>query len=120
MTWMMRLLREFADSSNGADKIEKGLRLTKQVDALATVGMRCSISEDGQEPRLISRRTVMVGMVGLTLIAGAGITGWALSPHPLYTYRGHSNYVYGVAWSPNGKRIASASGDTTVQVWEAA
>ncbi len=37
----------------------------------------------------------------------------------LYTYLGHSGYVYAVAWSPNGSRIASASADGTVQVWDA-
>ena len=37
-----------------------------------------------------------------------------------FTYNGHSNYVGAVAWSPDGKRIASASGDGTAQVWDAA
>src|SRR5947209_2296544 len=36
-----------------------------------------------------------------------------------FTYQGHSDYVSAVAWSPDGKRIASASGDHTVQVWNA-
>jgi len=39
------------------------------------------------------------------------------------TYRGHSNRVNGrvnaVAWSPDGKRIVSASSDKTIQVWNA-
>src|SRR5260221_357249 len=38
----------------------------------------------------------------------------------LYTYQGHSASVNAVAWSPDGKRIASGSNDHTVQVWDAA
>ena len=37
----------------------------------------------------------------------------------LYTYPGHTGTVYSVAWSPDGREIASGSGDNTVQVWEA-
>ncbi len=35
----------------------------------------------------------------------------------LVTYTGHSNAVERIAWSPDGTRIASASYDGTVQVW---
>jgi WD40 repeat protein len=35
------------------------------------------------------------------------------------TYRGHSNKVNAVTWSPDGTRIASASDDRTVQIWDA-
>jgi WD40 repeat protein/tRNA A-37 threonylcarbamoyl transferase component Bud32 len=38
---------------------------------------------------------------------------------PLYTYYGHSASVPTVVWSPDGLRIASASHDHTVQVWDA-
>jgi WD40 repeat protein/serine/threonine protein kinase len=36
------------------------------------------------------------------------------------SYNGHSRYVTAIAWSPNGTQIVSASGDNTVQVWDAA
>src|SRR5689334_13124133 len=35
------------------------------------------------------------------------------------TYRGHLSEVSALAWSPDGRRIASGSHDGTVQVWEA-
>jgi eukaryotic-like serine/threonine-protein kinase len=76
----------------------------------------------------ISRRAVIVGLPGL-IITGSGILAWllytrkspahsALSP-TLLTYRGHFNQVTAVAWSPDGKFIASGGNDHTLQVWNA-
>ena len=37
----------------------------------------------------------------------------------LVTCRAHSNYVYAVVFSPDGKTIVSGSGDKTIKVWDA-
>src|SRR6266566_6453105 len=37
----------------------------------------------------------------------------------LFTYTGHTEPVFSVAWSPTGKRLASAGYDDTAQVWNA-
>ena len=43
-----------------------------------------------------------------------------LSTTPLLTLRGHSKFLYSVAWSPDGKWLATGSGDNTAKVWDAA
>jgi WD40 repeat protein len=94
--------------------------------------------------RGLSRRAVVAGLVGLAVVGG-GVT-WAVLSYlrgnslpasiatptsvsrsvatPLGTtlniYHGHAASVGAVAWSlPDGQRIASGSGDRTVQVWDA-
>jgi WD40 repeat protein len=83
--------------------------------------------------RRLSRRLVLgsLGLAGLTAVAG-GTIWWVLSQGQtshrsavsrpettLYIYKGHHAYVETLAWSPDGKRIASGSGDKSVQVWDA-
>ena len=76
--------------------------------------------------RGVSRRALLFGAIGIVGLAGTcGCLGLlALSHKPalgdtLVTYTGHLSPVATVAWSPDGNRIASGSGDQTVQVWDA-
>ncbi|HEY7123138.1 MAG TPA: serine/threonine-protein kinase [Ktedonobacterales bacterium] len=41
------------------------------------------------------------------------------TPGALFTFRGQSSLIIGVGWSPDGKRIASGAGDSTIQLWDA-
>ena len=82
---------------------------------------------------LISRRKLVLGLTGAVIVGavGAGLTWLAHEqqmPPPassivegnlLYTFRGHSMLVWSAACSPDGQRVASASGDETAQVWDA-
>ena len=96
-------------------------------------------------PRPTSRRALLVTLGGLaaagaiggalalfsrsrTNVSTGGHNGSGTTPTPrktvqigetIYKYTGHSSYVYTLAWSPDGKRVASGSADHTAQVWDA-
>ena len=85
----------------------------------------------------VSRRAILVGLAGVAIVGAVG-GGIAWFTHPqethvapppptvpptnketaLYTFRGHSDWVWSARWSPNGTRVASASADGTAQVWD--
>src|SRR5205823_5378297 len=70
--------------------------------------------------RRVSRRAALISLTCMvTGLAAAGWLTWQFNtPHPLFTYRGHSDAVNTVAWSFNGQRVASGSNDRTVQIWK--
>lgn len=80
---------------------------------------------EGPEVVQVSRRAIAIGIAGIVVASavGGGILALAHqdalgSDRTRVIYRGHTDVVRFVAWSPNGQ-IVSASWDQTAQVWNA-
>jgi WD40 repeat protein len=55
----------------------------------------------------------------LTLVSDDGtMQSWDASPGNRFIYNSYQGGILSVAWSPDGKRLASASENGPVQVWE--
>ena len=134
------ILLPIATSSISLPPVTSSLLQEVALEAAGTVAEPGSIATSPLSPetegplRSISRRRLLFGLLGITAagIVGGGITlllsrtettpgstSLLQRGNALYTYTGHSDKVWSAAWSPVEARVASASSDNTVQVWNA-
>jgi WD40 repeat protein/tRNA A-37 threonylcarbamoyl transferase component Bud32 len=72
----------------------------------------------GSTPEIISMPTPAPGASSITPRLEVSPS----TPMPgrrLYTYSGHNERVFALAWSPDGRRVVSGGYDHTLQVWDA-
>jgi len=88
----------------------------------------CGLSPEGPVNHRIKASVLAQDVLGFspdssTLLIGGNetVTAWGTADgQPRYVLRGHRSAVCDIAFSPNGRRIATGSADGTCRIWDAA
>jgi WD40 repeat protein len=93
---------------------ERDLAEARELSAWAAL----SLTDDPERSLILGLRAWKVGRAivpGLQQLLHEAV----LESHVRRTLRGHEAPVWGIAWSPDGTKLATASEDKTAKVWEA-
>jgi WD40 repeat protein len=107
------LVAEFLDSSRRADQ--------STMERLSETISRQALAHLDRDPEH-SLRLALTAFEECkpTALARHALTAALLATRVRAIAHGHENALWGVAWSPDGQRIATASDDHTARIWNAA
>ncbi len=106
------LVAEFLGCSNRADRATME-RLAETISRQALA----AIDRDPDQGLLLA--LAAFEECAPTALALRALTAALVASQLCSVLRGHHDWVYRVAWSPDGGRLATVSGDRTIRIWDA-
>ncbi len=98
--WLQQHNRQTQQQYGGLVTAEQAASLQPNSPLSETEVTETSEEMPRPSPHKISRRAVIIGLAaGGVVLAGGVVAQWLLRRRPIFTYTGHSDAVYDVAWS---------------------